>query len=63
MINCSRRFTMLYFLVSLDRSLTVLIKYIYIYTGEGQFFLTVYMNAFSTYIGFLNGFSTCSLVI
>ena len=54
---------MLYFLVSLDRSLTVLIKYIYIYTGEGQFFLTVYMNAFSTYIGFLNGFSTCSLVI
>ena len=33
------------------------------YTGVGQFFITVYMNAFSTHIGFLNGFSTCSLVI
>ena len=53
---------MLYFLVSLDQSLTVLKKY-YVYTGAGEFFLTVYMNVLSTYIGFLNGFSTCSSVI
>ena len=29
----------------------------------GKFFNTVYMNAFSTYIGFLKGFSKCIFVI